>query len=279
MSAEPQLIWETRFVPANSLQSRRAQDELGIAHTWGAGPEVIFLSNPLSDPVAWSDGVREELLSLGYQVTTFEHRPSGLDWQSVVSCVKEFALRRSEPVALVGWSQGAAIAQEVALAAGERVRVAVLLATYGRQNEIDKVLQESWDYLAQEGPDSLRIALRLLTAFPPDRLSDDGFVQRLGKQPGWTGKPDLLARRRAASFIATYQDRVASLARLWQPCLVMGFELDTDTFAARAREVADAVPSAEYVEIAGLGHAAPFSDPGLVWPPVLRFLEQHYPPQ
>jgi pimeloyl-ACP methyl ester carboxylesterase len=193
------------------LQSRRAQDELGVSHTWGTGPEVIFLSNPLADPVAWSAGVREELLSLGYQVTTFEHRPAGSDWQSVVACVKEFVMRRSEPVALVGWSQGAAIAQEVALAAGERVRAAVLLATYGRQNEIDKVLQESWDYLAQAGPDGLRIALRLLTAFPPDRLSDDDFVRRLGEQPGWAGKPDLLARRRASSFITSYQDRVQTV--------------------------------------------------------------------
>lgn len=120
------------------------KDELGIAHSWGSGPEVIFLSNPLADAVEWTSGVRSDLVSRGYRVTAFEHRPSAFDWQNVVACVSEFVDRRSEPVSLVGWSQGAAIAQEVALENEGRVQAAVLLATYGRQSEIDKLLQQSW---------------------------------------------------------------------------------------------------------------------------------------
>jgi len=259
------------------LDPLRDHDELGVSHSWGTGPEVIFLSNPLADPVAWSAPVRNELLSLGYKVTTFEHRPGDSDWQSVVACVTTFIGRRPEPVALIGWSQGAAIAQEVALAAESRVRAAVLLATYGRQNEIDRLLQDSWDYLAQNGPDSLRAVLRLLTAFSPDQLADDSLVRLLLEQPGWAEKSDLDLRRRAASFIATYQDRIGSLTAVRRPCLVMGFELDTDTFAARALEVAHALPDAEYVEVSGVGHAAPLSDPALVWPPVVAFLGRHHP--
>jgi pimeloyl-ACP methyl ester carboxylesterase len=258
---------------------RRAEDELGVAHTWGTGPEVVFLSNPLADPVQWSAGVRDELLALGYQVTTFEHRPSGLDWRSAVTCVQTSIARGREPVTLVGWSQGAALAQEVALASPERVRAAALLATYGRQNEIDKVLQESWDILADGGADSLRLALSLLTAFPPDRLAEDSFVRHLREaQSSWAGPPDPHARRRAATFISTYQDRLQDLAGITIPCLIMGFELDTDTFALRAREVAEAIPRGEYVELPGVGHAAPFSDPDLVWPSVVSFLKEHHPP-
>lgn len=63
------------------------------------------------------------------------------------------------------------------------------------------------------------------------------------------------------------------------PCLVMGFELDTDTFAARAREVAEAIPHAQYVELKGVAHAAPISDPAHVWPLVTDFLQRHHPPQ
>jgi hypothetical protein len=33
-------------------------DEFGIAHTWGQGREVVFLSNPLADPVSWSSPAR-----------------------------------------------------------------------------------------------------------------------------------------------------------------------------------------------------------------------------
>jgi pimeloyl-ACP methyl ester carboxylesterase len=56
----------------------------------------------------------------------------------------------------------------------------------------------------------------------------------------------------------------------------MGFELDTDTFAARAREVAAAIPRAHYVELAGVGHGASFSDPQQVWPPVIDFLRRQH---
>lgn len=255
----------------------RTEDELGVEHTWGTGSEVVFLSNPLANPVEWSGGVRDELLALGYRVTTFEHRPSDLDWRSAVSCVEMFLARRREPVALVGWSQGAALAQEVALAAPEAVRAAVLLATYGQQNEIDKVLQESWDALADSGSVAVRLALGLLTAFPPDRLADDSFVRKMREaQSSWAGPVDPQARQRAATFISTYQERLQELAGVTMPCLIMGFGLDTDTFASRAREVAQAIPRGEYVELPGLGHAAPVSDPGLVWPRAVSFLKKHH---
>lgn len=253
----------------------RAEDRLGIAHTWGTGTEVIFLSNPLADPVAWSAGVRGDLVARGHRVTTFEHRPRALDWQSVVTCVEEFVARRPDPVALVGWSQGAAIAQEVALSSPERVRAAVLLATYGRQNEIDKILQSSWDLLAADREGPLQLALRLLTAFPPSLLADDSFVESIRRQVKWSERPDAVARHRAAEFISTYQDRLPYLADVTTPCLVIGFELDTDTFAVRAREVAQAIPLAEYAELTGLGHAAPLTDPDRVWPVVAEFLGRH----
>lgn len=258
---------------------KQTRDELGIAHSWGSGPEVIFLSNPLADPMEWLAGVCGELVSLGYQVTTFEHRSNAFDWRSVVACVAEFVDRRNEPVSLVGWSQGAAIAQEVALETEGRVEAAVLLATYGRQNEIDKILQKSWDHLAEGGSDTLRAALRFLTAFPAERLSDDEFIRSLmSPRFGWPSKPDLDLRQRAATFIETYQDRLGALSELQVPCLVMGFEQDTDTYAARAREVAEALPLGRYLELPAMGHAAPISDPEAVWPPVIDFLSRHHPP-
>ena len=130
---------------------------------------------------------------------------------------------------------------------------AALLATYGRQNEIDKTLQQSWDRLAfgdDDDLDSLRLALALLTAFPPERLADDAFVASLrAGQSEWAGRPDPQRRKRSGTFIATYQDRLPALKLTKTPSLVMGFELDTDTFAARAREVAEAIPHAQYVEL------------------------------
>lgn len=250
----------------------------GVVHTWGVGSEVVFLSNPLANPVSWSSSVREELLLRGYRVTTFEHRSTG-DWRSAVDCVLEFLADRRQRVALVGWSQGAAIAQEVALAAEDMVGAAVLIATYGRQNAIDRVLQQAWAALPDGENDPLRLAISFLTSFPPNRLADDRFVERMCHlQPEWAGQPDAEARQRAASFIATYQDRLSDLENVRVPCLLMGFENDTDTFVSRAQEVAHAIRSAEYIELAGLGHAAPVSDPSRVWPIVTDFLSRIFPP-
>ena len=263
------------------MDVRRVDDDLGVAHTWGAGPEVIVLSNPLADPVAWSTVLRAELLTRGYQVTTFEHRPRRHDWRAAVECVDAFVARRSGPLALVGWSQGAAIAQEVALTAPAKVRCAALLATYGRQNELDRILQEAWQQLDARGEEQtvLRLALGLLTAFPPHRLAADGFVSHLKSiQPDWAGVADPERRRRAVTFIPTYQDRLPFLADVRVPCLVVGFELDVDTGVGRAREVAQAVPHAEYVEVAGAAHAAPVSDAERVWPLVIDFVSKHHHP-
>jgi len=165
----------------------------------------VFLSNPLADPVGWSAGVRDDLLGLGYSVTTFEHRPEALDWRSAVTCVEQFLAQRTEPVALVGWSQGAALAQEVTLASGAAVGCAILLATYGRQNEIDRILQRCWDRLATPGGDldNLRLAMALLTSFPPDSLADDDFVAHMGLvRSQWAGRPDPAKRLRASTFMA-----------------------------------------------------------------------------
>ena len=212
-------------------------------------------------------------------VTTFEHGCAGLDWRDAVACVGSFLATRDRPVALVGWSQGATLAQEVALAHPESVTSAVLLASYGRQSEIDRVLQQCWDLLASEGAglDPLRLALGLLTGFPAAQLSDDEFVSRIREiQPEWAGRPDPGRRLRAGTYIAGYQERLADLSGVACPCLVMGFELDTDTFVLRAREVAHAIPDCTYVEIAGAGHAAPMTHPDEVWPSVVDFLVAHH---
>ncbi len=256
------------------------RDSLGVSRSWGDGPEVVFLSNPLADPVLWSSTGRESLLRHGYRVTTFEHGCAGLDWRSAVSCVAEFVAHRARPVALVGWSQGAVLAQETALAVPEYATCAVLLATYGRQNEIDKTLQASWDLLAaaDEEWDSLRLAMSFLTSFPAEQLADDDFVAHMRAiQTEWSARPDQGKRQRSSCFIATYQDRLEALMDLSIRCLVMGFSLDADTFASRAREVAHAIPSAIYLELPGVGHAAPISKPNQVWPPVVEFIRRHHP--
>jgi hypothetical protein len=123
--------------------------------------------------VTWSAEARASLLPLGNQDTTFEHSPAEPDWNGTVKAVHKFVSCWEEPVALVVWSQGAA--QEVARPAGDRVTCADLLATYGRQNEVDHIMQQCWDLLA-DGPDDLD-CLGLAMGFV-ERHSSDAASRR-----------------------------------------------------------------------------------------------------
>ena len=54
-------------------------DEFGVSHSWGQGREVVFLSNPLADPVSWSGPARGPLVDAGYRVTSpHAQQPAGV---------------------------------------------------------------------------------------------------------------------------------------------------------------------------------------------------------
>jgi len=243
----------------------------------GDGRPVVILSNPQADPSWWAPPFVSALNGAGYEVICFTHTGTSYAPPDVVGDLARFVEYLDiEPVRLFGWSQGAALAQELALLRPDLVASAALVATYGRQNNIDRLLQSAWAALdhAPAELDPVRQALLLLTSYPPELLGDDTSATPLiaGSQ-SWAVQPsvDNEARRRSFAFIAAYQERLTELRRVRVPCLVVGFGADADTFVVRAREVAAAIPGALYVELPDAGHLAPVIDPRSVIDPVLRF--------
>jgi pimeloyl-ACP methyl ester carboxylesterase len=246
----------------------------------GRGRPVVILTNPRADPAWWAPPYISALAGAGYEVISFVHTGPSYAPADVARDVASFAEHVStEPVRLLGWSQGAAIAQEVALLRPDLVAAAALIASYARQNTMDRLLQDAWLALdaASEELDPVRLAMLLLTSYPPALLGEDGFVDPLldgirqrSAKPAQTPE----SRQRSADFIAAYQDRLTALAAITVPCLVMGFTQDADTFAARAREVARAIPASRYIELPGTGHLTPVTDPRQVIEPVLRFFSE-----
>jgi pimeloyl-ACP methyl ester carboxylesterase len=254
---------------------------VGRYQRYGQGPPVVILSNPQADPGWWAPPFISALGAAGYETITFVHTGASYAPHDAVRDVAIFIEHLGpEPVRLFGWSQGAAIAQEVALLRPDLVACAALVAGYGRQNSIDRLLQDAWAVLDAGGPelDPVREALLLLTSYPAQSLGDDASADSLIESlRSWAAKasPDNNdARRRSAAFIAAYQERLAELTRLRVPCLVVGFELDADTFAARAREVAAAIPGSRYVELPNAGHLTPVVDPQSVIDHVLAFFTE-----
>jgi pimeloyl-ACP methyl ester carboxylesterase len=254
---------------------------IGRFRRYGQGEAVLILSNPQADPEWWAQSAVASLVAGGYQAITFVHTGKHYTPPGVVRDVARLIEYLDVgPVRLMGWSQGAAIAQEVALARPELVSAAALIATYGRQNSIDTVLQEAWDALHTAGDelDPVRLAMLLLTGYPAHLLGDDSFLAPcLPSMREYTAKSagDPGARQRSAEFIANYQDRLGALRQMRVPCLVLGFGQDTDTFVARAREVAAAIPGSTYLELPDAGHAAPVTDADRVMEPVLDFFAHH----
>jgi pimeloyl-ACP methyl ester carboxylesterase len=239
----------------------------------GQGPPVVILSNPQADPAWWAEPFTSALASAGYEAITFVHAGPGWAPADVVRDVGTFIEHAvAEPVRLLGWSQGAVIAQETALLRPDLVTAAALIATYGRQNIMDRILQDAWQALDAAGPalDPARAALLLLTSYPPQQLGDDRHAGKLAAGAARRAG-DTEPRQRSAAFIAAYQDRLTALAAVTVPCLVMGFANDADTFAARAREVARTIPASEYLELPGTGHLTPVTNPELAIAPVLDF--------
>jgi len=251
---------------------------VGTWNEFGKGPPVLILSSPLADPSTWCPPFVSALTTAGFRAITFVHEGSDYEAFAVVRDVVIVAEQNSEKVRLLGWSQGAAIAQEVALIRPDLVTCAALIATYGRQNRIDRLLQDAWQAFTASGADltPAQQALMLLTSYPPQTLGDDRAYESLANGVVSWALSSLVGdkRRRASAFIASYQDRLQALSAIDVPCLVMGFELDADTFAERVREVAEAIPSSRYVELAGAGHLTPVTDPQTVIQPVLEFFSE-----
>jgi pimeloyl-ACP methyl ester carboxylesterase len=262
-------------------QSHGVAAGAGRYRRFGEGEAILILSNPQANPDWWAPGIVASLVDAGFEAITFIHEGPDYDAPAVVRDVKRLVDHlKLEDVRLLGWSQGAAIAQEVAFAYPSMVRAAVLIATYGRQNRIDLVLQEAWDALSLGGEelDPVRLAIGLLTSHPPALLASDGFVGPLiDAQAEWASKgaTSIEARERSASFIRGYQERLESLTKITTPCLVIGFGQDTDTFAARAQEVANAIPGSQYIEFPDAGHLEPVIHTEKVMTPIIDFLQEH----
>jgi pimeloyl-ACP methyl ester carboxylesterase len=259
----------------------------------GAGSETVVLAGPLGAPGrAWVPYQVPVLVDAGYRVVTFSPRgvpPSEVPTPpySVADMVSDVAGLIEEladgSVAMVGYSMGALVTQELALARPDLLRGAVLLGTLGRKDCMRRALFDaSLDALesGQWRPPKLEAVTRALELFAPSRLDDDGWAQAyLGTaNVGVEGDRDtmtgLLGQQEATT---AYDDRLDALEAISVPVLVMGFELDLLVSAKLTREVAHAIPTARYVEIPGCGHGGPWERPERINPLVLEFLAELRP--
>ncbi|GAA5235609.1 alpha/beta fold hydrolase [Verticiella sediminum] len=160
---------------------------------------------------------------------------------------------------LVGFSLGSAVAVHLAAHWPQRVRRLVLTAGFAHARGPRMQLQFSlWTRLMVEDRRSF-CELAMLTGFSPAFLAGltPAMVEEL-VQIGVQGNPweGMLRQTRLDAEL----DVSEALARITQPTLVIGCTHDHMAPPAHARELAQAIPGASYVELES-GHLLPMEAP------------------
>jgi pimeloyl-ACP methyl ester carboxylesterase len=192
-------------------------DGVGRYELHGEGRPVLILSNPQAGPRWWTAPFVSALVSAGYEAIAFIHTGESSGPEHVVGDVATLVKHLGRgPDRLLGWSQGAAIAQEVALARPDVVAAAALIATYGRQNSFDRLAQQAWAALEGGGEtlDPLRLALLLLTSYPPHALGEDSFVASASRGCG-SGLPGPSGSLRPGGYRRPSSPPTRTASRRW----------------------------------------------------------------
>lgn len=178
-----------------------------------------------------------------------------------------------EPVGVLGWSMGGAIAQCLAHRHPDLVRALVLLASMARRNELQANLTAARLALLTAGarPEEIETVL-LPWMFTPALLSNTARAEAIVRANG-KGYPVDLAGLRAQAAALDGFDATAWLPDIDVPALVVVGAEDMLTPVSAAVELANGLPGAELAVLPRGGHAAILESPNEVVPPILRFLD------
>jgi pimeloyl-ACP methyl ester carboxylesterase len=248
----------------------------------GEGDPVVLIAGKGMPAFAWNTHLAPVLRNGGYRVVTFDNR--GMPPSDASAAPYTMAQLAADAAGLiealeltrcrvVGYSVGAMVAQELALARPDLVRAAVLIATMGRHGAWEGAFTRGTVELLRSGVELPRLydaANLLAQIFEPAKLADDAFMKAMLaalSAQRWDG-PGCLGQWEAT---AAYDDRLEALKAVCVPCLVVGFGLDVITNPTLCREVAAAIPRARYVEIPGVAHAGLLSTSAEIGRHVLEF--------
>jgi len=229
----------------------------------GTGDPVLFIAGTGGAGRTWHIHQVPVFARAGYRCVTFDNRGVGATEnadgfstaQTVADTVDIIETVIGGPTRVVAMSMGAFIAQELMLVRPDLVRQAVLMGTRGRVDTTRIAFRTADEELAEAGielPNSYAAKVRILENFSPKTINSpaiDEWLQMftafpLKRTPGW----------RAQLRVAPHEDRLPAYRAISTEVLVIGFADDVVTPPALGREVADAIPSGRYVQIANAGH-------------------------
>lgn len=249
----------------------------------GAGPLVVFVMGTGSPGRVWEMYQVPAVVAAGYSAVTFDNRgiaPSdeGAGGFTIDDMVADTAgliehLGRG-PACLVGTSMGSRIAAELCLARPELVRKAVLLTAYGRVDPLMSVLARGENAVYDQRlalPPAYLAAVTALMNLSPATLRDEAAAQDWLAIIEHSSGP-MTPGVRAQNALSEFPNRLAAYRAITTPTLAVGYADDRLVPPYLAREVADAIPGAQYREVADVGHFGALERPEAVNALILEFL-------
>lgn len=233
--------------------------------------ELYYAESGTGSPIVWLQGLGADQAAWAAQIYAFQgrfrclrpdHRAVGQTRDrgapfttadlagDVVGLLDALKI---EAAHVVGLSLGGAVAQALAIDFPERVRRLVLVATFARRDPLGDFLLRAWiDLHRLVGPvEFFRQALPWLAT--GRTLADPTRVANLLDYAARHPQPSADFARQAEAAVG--HDRLADLARITAPTLVIRGDQDLLSPAWRSHEIAEAIPGARLMTLPDAGHS------------------------
>lgn len=230
------------------------------------------------------------LMAAGYRVVTYDARGTGAWAQAgpgrepdppiTIELLVEDLARLIEhlgggPARVIGTSLGARVTQELALARPDLVERAVAMAGHARLDTVRHTLTRGEMSLFDadvELPVAYQAAVEAILNLSPTTLRDERRARDWLDVFEFAHRPIAAGERAQLEVSARLGDRRAAYRGIRVPLLVVGFADDQMVPAYLAREVAEVVPDASYVEVPDTGHIGYLERPDAVNQLLVDFL-------
>ena len=248
----------------------------------GSGEPLLLIMGLGADQLSWA--LQVPVWSKHFRTIAFDNRDVGqstyADGPYDVADMAADALAVADSLELdsfhlVGASLGGAIAQEVALAAPDRVRTLTLCVSWAASGPWAVHLSRTWSASVRRQSREERVddlMLRCLSERFYENPDQVQFVRDTMLENPHFQDVDGFVRQLDASSRHDTRDRVGSLS---MPVHVIGAEYDVLVPVWKSRELAELIPDARLTVLAGTGHGVQIEQPEQFNAAVLDFLVAH----
>jgi 3-oxoadipate enol-lactonase len=250
----------------------------------GEGEPLLCVMGLSADTLAWA--LQVPAFSERHRTVIFDNRDVGrssmADGPYEVADMARDALDLADALGLetfhlLGVSMGGAIAQEMALAAPERIRTLTLTVTFARSGAWGQVLSKAWGARVLDSPRERHVDELLLLNLSEEMFENPEaveFARSLMLQNPNPQAPEAFARQLDASSRHDTLDRLPSLS---MPTHVIGGERDILVPVWKSKEIAGLIPGAKLTVIERAPHGLTMERAQEFNELVLGFIAEHEP--